>query len=188
MKLKDVILNRRSARSFLDKSVPEEVLFEIMEAGTWAPSHGNNQPWEFILIGSNTRVKLAELFKSYMEAGPLQNPELPEERKQRMRQFIQNFGDTPVLLAISSLPATTELDKYDFPMSAAAAIQNMLLTAWEKEIAGVWLSFGMNPAVEQLLEIPEHAKIAGLLALGYPAEIPPAQARIPVAEKLRRLP
>jgi len=188
MELIDAIIQRRTARSFISKEIPEDVLYSIMEAGTWAPSHSNNQPWEFILIGAETRNRLREMYAAYMEAGPLKNPELEQERKQGIRLFIQNFGNAPVLLAVSSLPAQTELDKYDFPLATAAAIQNILLAAWEQQIAWVWLSFGMNPQAEQLLQIPEHGKVAGIIALGYPEFIPQAQERTPVAEKIRRLP
>ncbi|HEY4789690.1 MAG TPA: nitroreductase [Bacteroidales bacterium] len=188
MELKEAILNRRTARKFNSKAVSEETLNEILEAGTWAPSHGNNQPWEFLLIGPETRRKLTESYRNFMEAGPLKNPALPEERKQAIRNFAQNFGDAPVLLAVTCVPAKTDLDKYDFPMSAAAAIQNILLAAWEKQIAGVWLSLGYTPNAQSILEIPADGKIAGVLALGYPELIPASQPRIKVNEKLRRLP
>ncbi len=187
MELKDAIFNRRTVRKFLDKPVPDDVIIEILSAGIWAPSHGNNQPWEFVLIGKRTRKGLAVAYSEYMLQGPLKNPEMPEERKQTMREFMTNFGDAPVLLAVTSIPAKTELEKYDFPMSSAAAIQNIFLAAWEKEIAGVWLSYGMDTTAEKILQISEHSKIAGILALGYPDIIPPAQTRIPATQKLRRL-
>lgn len=188
MELKDAIYNRRTARKFTSKAVSEEILNEILEAGTWAPSHGNNQPWEFLLIGPKTLKPLIEAFRKSAEAGPLKNPDLPEERKQMIRNFAQNFGDAPVVLAVTYPPATTDLEKYDFPLSTAAAIQNIFLAAWEKQIAGIWLSFGSMPQASEILGIPEGGKIAGILALGYPEIIPPAQPRINVKDKLRRLP
>ena len=118
----------------------------------------------------------------------MKNPDLPEERKQMIRNFAQNFGDAPVVLAVTYPPATTDLEKYDFPLSTAAAIQNIFLAAWEKQIAGIWLSFGSMPQASEILGIPEGGKIAGILALGYPEIIPPAQPRINVKDKLRRLP
>jgi Nitroreductase len=187
MELKDAIYNRRTARKFKPIAVPDETLFEILEAGTRAPSHGNNQPWEFLLIGPETRKQLLESYRKAMEAGPLMNPSLPEERKQAIRNFAQNFGDAPVILAVTCIPALTDLDKYDFPMAAAAAIQNIFLAAWEKQIAGVWLSFGNTPGAQSILGIPEGGKIAGILVLGYPEMLPPAQPRINAKDKLRRL-
>jgi len=190
MELKDAILNRRTVRRFSQQSVTEETILDILDAGTWAPSHGNNQPWEFILIGPQTRKTLAEMYLNYMEDGPLKNPDLPEERKQSMRNFAQNFGDAPVLLAVTYAPPKTNLEQYDFPLATAAAIQNIFLAAWEKQIAGVWLSFGMNRKVEELLKIPENGKITGLLAMGFPEvkAIPPVQPRISAKDKLHRLP
>ncbi|MCT2534616.1 nitroreductase family protein [Aquibacillus koreensis] len=44
-----IFLNRWSPRSFLDKEVPEDKLFSIVEAARWAPSSMNKQPWRFIL-------------------------------------------------------------------------------------------------------------------------------------------
>lgn len=188
MELKDAIRNRRTARQFKSQPISDDILLDILEAGTWAPSHGNNQPWQFLLIGNETRKRLAEAYQTAMEAGPLKNPSLPEERKQGLRNFTKNFGNAAVLLAVTCLPATTELDKYDFPLATAAAIQNILLTAWEKEIAGIWLSFGNSPAAQTILNIPENGKIIGLVALGYPETVPPAQPRTLVKDKLHRLP
>ncbi len=45
-----VILERRSNRLFKDEQVPEELIKRILEAGRFAPSHGNCQPWKFIVI------------------------------------------------------------------------------------------------------------------------------------------
>ncbi len=188
MNIKEVIYGRRTVRKFKNDPVSDSIINEILEAGTWAPSHGNNQPWEFVLIGNNTRKKLAEAYVQFMENGPLKNPAIPDERKQGMRAFAQNFGDAPLLLAVVSAPALNPLDVYDFPMSTAAAIQNIFLSAWDKGVGGVWLSFGNSPAAHSILEVAEQGKIAGILAMGYPEMVMPAQPRVSVADKLKRLP
>lgn len=188
MEISEAIVNRRTVRAFRPDPISDEVLNNILEAGTWAPSHGNNQPWEFIIIGPETRQKLQKAYEEMMENGPLKNPELPEERKALMRKFIANFGGAPVLLAVACEPPAKDVDRYDFPLSSAAAIQNISLAAWEKEIGCVWLSFGATPQAKEILEIPAEGSIAGILAMGYPAMVPPAQPRIPVVEKTRRLP
>ncbi len=159
-----------------------------MEAGTWAPSHGNTQPWEYIVIGPETRVKLAAGYKDMLEAGPLKNPALPEERKELIRKFAQDFGGAKILLAVACPPAATELDKYDYPLTAGAVIQNILLAAWEKGVAGVWLSFGYNPKAQEILGVKGGGIIGGILAMGYYDNMPPAPPRIDIAEKTHKLP
>ncbi len=188
MELKEAIFNRRTVRNFNSRLISDETLFEILEAGIWAPSHGNNQPWEFILIGPETRSKLLNAYQKAMEAGPLSNPDLPDEKKEMIRNFSRDFGGAPVIISVICPPALTDLDKYDFPLSAAAAIQNVFLAAWEKQIAGIWLSFGNMPVARSLLNISDNGMIAGILALGYPEFVPPAQERINVKEKLSYLP
>lgn len=188
MELLEAIYNRRTVRMFRSDPVSDQIIKDIFEAGTWAPSHSNTQPWEFIVIGPETRQELAKGFLAMMEAGPLQNPALPEEKKQGIRNFAQTFGGAPLLFAVACPPATTDLQRYDFPLAAGAALQNVLLAAWEKELAGVWLSYGMNPQVQTLLGIPSGGSIAGIVAMGYTDNAPTARPRIPVSEKIRRLP
>jgi len=55
--LLDFIKERRSIRAFQDKPIPEEEIEMILEAGQWAPSASNRQPWEFIVIKSKDILK-----------------------------------------------------------------------------------------------------------------------------------
>ena len=52
-----IILSRRSTRAYEDKPVSDEVLKELLEAGTWAPSAVNLQPWYFVAIKSKKQMK-----------------------------------------------------------------------------------------------------------------------------------
>ncbi|MCM0650668.1 nitroreductase family protein [Clostridium swellfunianum] len=188
MEVIKAIHDRRTVRMFTEKPLNDDVLNKILEAGIWAPSHGNTQPWEFIVIGPNTRRKLSETYLNMMENGPLKNPSFPEDRKAAIRKFATNFGDAPVLIAVACPPASNDMDRYDFPLTAGAVIQNMLLEAWDNEVAGVWLSFGINPEAQSILEINEGGFIGGILAIGYSSNIPAAPPRISVEEKTRKLP
>jgi hypothetical protein len=65
----EVLQARRSIRTgFLkDKPVPDELIEKILEAARWAPSAGNSQPWEFLVIRSlEIREKIVEIFKTQM--------------------------------------------------------------------------------------------------------------------------
>lgn len=44
-----------------------------------------------------------------------------------------------------------------------------------------------NPKVKEILEIEEFGTISGILALGYPKAVSPAQPKIPVSDKIRKL-
>ncbi len=67
--LHELLKTRRSIRGYQkDKDVSEEHIRQILEAARWAPSGGNGQPWEFIVIrDAATRNKIADLFLKQQE-------------------------------------------------------------------------------------------------------------------------
>jgi nitroreductase len=188
MELMEVIKERRTVRAFRPDPVDPKVLEEVLSAAIWAPSHFNAQPWEFIHIGKETRQKLQKIFHDKMEGGPLKDPNLPEEKKSAMRKFILNFGDAPVLTAVICPPPVKPTDHVDYPLAAGAAIQNILLSAWEKQLGGVWLSLGQYPESQEVLQIKEGYRVIGILAMGYFDAAPPLQPRTPISEKITLLP
>jgi nitroreductase len=53
----ELIRTRRSIRKFTDEPVPDDIVNKIIEAGTWAPSGLNNQPWKFaVVLGANVLI------------------------------------------------------------------------------------------------------------------------------------
>jgi len=58
----EVIKGRRSVRSFKPDPIPEEHLKLILEAGLWAPSGGNAQPREFVLVRERQVIDKIRLF------------------------------------------------------------------------------------------------------------------------------
>ncbi|MBW1855238.1 MAG: nitroreductase family protein, partial [Deltaproteobacteria bacterium] len=58
----NLIKTRRSIRQFISQKIEDEKLNQIIEAGTWAPSGLNNQPWKIAIIKDpHTRNSLAPL-------------------------------------------------------------------------------------------------------------------------------
>jgi len=67
MNVKDAILKRRSVRKYRKEPVKVEDLKVILEAARQAPSAGNKQPWEFIVIrDEETKTKMAEIARKQM--------------------------------------------------------------------------------------------------------------------------
>ncbi len=59
-----IIKTRRSIRRFADEPVSDEIINRIIEAGTWAPSGMNNQPWKFAVIKDSVlKEKISNLTK-----------------------------------------------------------------------------------------------------------------------------
>lgn len=56
MELLDAIKGRRSIRSFKGDPVPRDLIIEILEAGTWAPSAKNGQQWRFTVLTGEAKI------------------------------------------------------------------------------------------------------------------------------------
>lgn len=145
----EAIKTRRSVRRFTSKSVSDEIIEEILEAGRWAPSGLNNQAWRFITVKS---------------------PETKEELS-KLTEYGAAIKNAPVLIVVF-------LDKeqmYHYTkdvQSIGACIQNMLLAAHSLGLGAVWLGeiLKNRESVNKVLEAPEHYELMAVIALGHPAE------------------
>lgn len=187
MNMLDHLKQRRTVRQFKPDPIPRTTLDAMFEAAMWAPSHGNAQPWEFVVVGPEARARLLAMFRAKADE-LLADPELPEPKRRGITILKEDFGGAPLMVAVVSRPPADDLEKVENPLSAAVAVQNLCLTAWDEGVGAVWLSFGMAPPVRGVLGIGEGETVVALLALGYPAEVPPPPPRDPAAVHLREVP
>lgn len=155
------IFQRRSIREFTDEAVPLEQLRSIVEAGIWAPSGLNNQPWRFVLIQDHAlRDRLAALTRYRHIVAAAQG-------------LIAVFLDT-----------TTMYDEVKDHQAAGACIQNMLLALESLGLGGVWLGqiLANKARVNELLDVPATLDLMAVIALGHPAHCHQKADRKPLSE------
>lgn len=145
----DSIKSRRSIRSFEKQDVPDPLLREIIEAGTWAPSGLNNQPWKFAIIKS---VKIRDTLAGLTKYGRI-------------------IRDAPACIAVF-LDIDLSYDRTKDIQAIGACIQNMLLQIHALGLGAVWLGeIVKNGArVQEIVGAPRNVEFMALIALGYPAE------------------
>ena len=191
---------RRSIRRYKQKDVPDELLEKIMEAGRWAPSGDNGQPWRFIVVrhpetkkamgklateGSGRRFT-AEFFTGRMQERfeGLQDPAKKAKAFQKLRTGVVSsfLADAPVIIVVCA-----KLDVWDVPYDAAMATQNMQLMA---HALGLGTCVVVAPVCDmrddiktmKLLNVPHGYKIMAPLAVGYPDESPNPRPRLPLKD------
>ena len=76
MELREAILNRRSIRQFLKKDVSEDLIKEILSDSRWAPSWGNTQPWELMVISGSPLEEFKQKNKAALFSGIKPKPEI----------------------------------------------------------------------------------------------------------------
>lgn len=148
----DVIKSRRSIRRFTQEKIPRETLIRITGAGSLAPSAGNRQPWEFIIVNS---PELIEYITPRL--GWLGGPPEEESRPAAYIALLMEKG-------VSSSPAHTA--------SAGAAFQNIQLAAWSKGIGSCCFGSIEREEVSRKLNVPDDLHLFVIIALGFPGEEP----------------
>jgi len=189
LNLLNVFRNRRSVKEYLPKEVSKEVLFRILEAGRWAPSAHNAQPWRFIVIqDSATKQRLAKAMASRWNEDMGKNGVPKEQRESLIKASVERFENAPIIIiACSTMENMDEyLDdrrkKNEYVMavqSVAAAIENMLLAAHGEGIGSCWFCAPLfcQDVVRKVLKIPQYVDPQALITLGYPAEKPKSPPR-----------
>ncbi len=177
----EAIKERRSIRNYRLDMVPTEMIERLLEAGNWAPSAGNAQPWRFYTCTGDYVNRICEMFYAWARDYIPQAPYIPEEKKGPMLEYARNLGGAPVHLVVSyAVDEDDEIMSEEALMAACAAIQNISLAAWEEGLGTVWIAGPVvhTASLRELLQLDPQEKVAGILALGYPAEQPVAPPRV----------
>jgi nitroreductase len=183
----DLARKRRSIRKFKPDPVPDEYIEKILEAGRWAMSGANAQPWEFIVIkDQETKNKLAEIKKRDWEMTYITElTRLPEYRKPRALGKSSPdmlFNTAPVIIATvgdmrtmqaSTLPGRFfEVHIYDHNM--ANVTQMIHLAAAALGLSAQWVSIDLatEEEIKPILGIPHVLRLFTLIPIGYAAYQP----------------
>lgn len=196
MELFEAIKKRRSIRSFLPELIPQKDIEEIIEAAKWAPSGGDAQPWEFIIImDEDAKKEIAKIVKNVVE-NIIKN-EIKDEQEQRiMRSYGKYFSffhkapaiivvygneDQSIFLKTVNKYRTEEnkLKSSSFVQSLSAAVQNLCIAAEALGYGTCWMTGPLiaETQIKQYLKMKEDEKISAIIPIGKPRVLPSAPAR-----------
>ena len=147
------IVGRRTIRRFKPEPVGEEQLGLILEAGRWAPSFSNLQPWKFVVV---------------------KDKKLREALDRTAKESVLHWGihQAPVVILIC---VDRRIDPLHAIEAGAAATQNMALAAFSLGLGSGWIGImgtDAEASIQKLLRLPETTRIISLLPIGVPEESP----------------
>lgn len=157
------VVSKREVRNYEPRAIPEQLLIRVLEAGRASGSSRNRQPWRFVLVTDQGRLR--ELSKSVAQPA--------------------NVARCPagIVIALTNPKATFD---------AGRVAQNMMLAAWSDGIGSCPNTPTDERAVKQLLGVPDEIAVATIISLGYPApgEPRPRPGEDParVLSRIKRLP
>lgn len=146
MNILELIRTRRSIRKFKSKDVDKGVIDQILEAGRWAPSGLNNQPWKFMVSEGEDKNSLAEYTK--------------------YSDIIKSANKLIIVFFDKGDSYNRDKDL----MAIGACVQNMLISIHSKGLGACWLGEILNQKnmIHKFLKISKNLELAAALALGYP--------------------
>ncbi len=189
LELLEMMRRRRSSRTgFLENTeVPDETLNLLLEAARAAPSGGNAQPWEFLVIrDKDMRMRIADLYKQQL------TEKIELERAIRGTTSVSGVGwrNAPVLILVLGDPRTslcfplrTAEDKADshFYSGLANATLQLMLMAESLGLSTQYVSDAASPyfslMLKHLLGIPKELRVYHIVPVGYTEVIAAPKSR-----------
>ncbi len=166
----EVVKARRSVRRYTTDQVSDEDIQKVLEAGRWAPTGGNTQPCEFILVRDKHLLQsIGSLLVADREKLFAYDPLFPGSRV----DYLKNIG---AMIVVCADPRFTEFyplgDRRDsiLYLSVGAVVENMFLAATALGLGTVWITIkdGAERELRDLLGIPRDMEVHVVMPLGYP--------------------
>ncbi|MBI4334754.1 MAG: nitroreductase family protein [Chloroflexi bacterium] len=184
-----IVKKRRSTRSFKPDPIPEDALRNILDAGHWAMSGGNGQPWEFVVVkDGETKRRIAALQSAIRKwTGPLELSRTPEVRHPGgldRGEGLAPFAVAPVVIAVLGDPRTLitsvvaasiltgEREVFNHNMANAAMVMHLAATAAGLNSEWISVSPVWEGSLKNILGVPELYRLPVMVALGYAAKEP----------------
>ena len=195
MELLEAIDERRSIRAFRPDPVPKEVMKDILEAASKAPSWANTQPWEFAVLSPPALNKVRDAVKEKMAAGEKPNLDIPRPnftdiyngRTRTLMEELQQHNEKNRAKADASSNVWADLMQwFNAPngiilyldsslgewsiLDSGMALQNLMLAAWQHGVGTCVMAAAVHypDVLRHLLNIPQSKRIIVGIALGYP--------------------
>lgn len=161
MRLIDLVKERRSVRRFQEKSIPDEMMTDLLEAVRWSPSWGNTQCWEVVVVKDNqVKDQLKEVV----------SPKNPATKA---------VASAPVVFALcgkknrAGFYKDTAVTKFGewmmFDLGIAA--QSLCLTAHALGLGSVIVGSMDHDAAGKILKMPSDCEMVVLIPVGFPEKI-----------------
>jgi len=173
MILSELLEKRRSIRNYEEKAVPLELIRRIIDDSILAPSAGNGQPWEFIVVTDREMMDRISIDskKSLLER-IASNPGDYAQRYEKMlqKEAFHIFYHAPAVIFIVGDKGLKNLN-----VDCALAASYLMMSATSRGLGTCWVNFAtyiQDPVLREELGLRDDHRIVAPIALGYPARIP----------------
>jgi nitroreductase len=189
MELYDAMSTLRAVRRLRPDPIDEAVLERVLTAATWAPTGGNHQAWRIVAVQDpDKKQALADLYKPHwmnyvpayeaaLDGAPVEVAEKSKRTLDAGTYLAEHLHEVPVICVFCfTLHGITVTDAELGRQSVVGggsiypAVQNLLLAARSEGLGCVLTTLLCveEPAVKEVLNLPEDWYTAAAVPLGYP--------------------
>jgi nitroreductase len=163
MNVFEAITNRRSIRRFLKKEVDDNQIGLMLYMATQAPSAGNAQEWEFVVVKDEEikkKLAIASLHQGFVKDAPVDIVVCAN-----LDRISTRFGKRGELLYAAQ--------------DTANAVILMMLSATAMGLGTCWVGAFDEDRVKTALELPNNLRPMTIVSVGYPDDSPEPPPKLP---------
>ena len=166
-----------------EQSIPDEIVNQILENATWAPTHGLTEPWHFIVFTGAGLKKLADFQSELYKATA--GEKFKENKYQNL--VVNPLKASHVIAICMKRDPDKKIPEVEEIESVAAAVQNIYLTVTAYGLGGYWTTGGItyNEKAKEFFGLGEEDKLLGFFYLGQVAVPSPDGKRKSIEEKVQ---
>ena len=168
--INELIKNRRSVFPPMyvqGKTIPKEVILQILENANWAPTHKMTEPWRFKIFTGESLSKLSDFMGDYYK----KNTSQENFSEMKYKKTIKKPFQSACIIAICMQRDPNEsIPEWEEVASVACAVQNMWLTATVNGIGAYWSSPKSIHSATEFLGLKDGQKCLGFFYMGYKIE------------------
>jgi nitroreductase len=179
------IQKRTSVRRYRAEAVPRETIELLLDCAVRAPNHKLTEPWRFAVLTGNAKTRLGDI-RARHRLKRYDDPASEEARAAADKQRRETL-ETPVVIVIMSRVHDDEITREEDYAAVMMGTANLMTAALSLGL-GTYLKTGgvmRDPALAELIGLPDGYRVVGVLSLGYPAGTDAPRRRRPAGELTR---
>jgi nitroreductase len=185
MNVQEAIRARVSVKEYTSEPVARETMEGLLELAMLAPNHRMTEPLEFRVMGEGARRAYGEVLAG-RKAARIDEPDVASRVREKV---IRRHVSIPCMVAVLvHEDEDPEIREEDYA-TAFMAIENLSLAAVAEGL-GTHIMTGAvmgDPVLREALAAGAGQRVAAIVFVGWPAELPDAKARVSAAERTRWL-
>jgi nitroreductase len=178
----DAIQKRTSVRRYRPDAVPRETIELLLDCAVRAPNHKLTEPWRFAVLTGDAKARLGDIRAGH-RLNRYDDPASAEARAAAEKQRRETL-ETPVVIVVMSRMHDDEIIREEDYAAVMMATANLMTAALSLGL-GTYLKTGgvmRDPALAELIGLPEGYRVVGVVSLGYPADTNAPRRRRPAVE------